>query len=770
MKTRNWLRTTGSTRIATTYKYGFDDAIANNQHGDLVEVSYNDGTPTVTRVYDRLGQPKTVTSDGTTTTLYYDLAGNLLKESYGGGLMAGIWVTNGYDHLLRRTNATAWYGPDGGLNWSQYTYEPGNRLHSASERLSLTSEGVVATYGYVANSPLVGQVAFVNGSAQVTTTKRYDKLNRLTSTSTGTGSSVVSFAYDYNNANQRNRVTTEDGSYWLYEYDALGQVIGGYKYWADGTPVSGQQFGYAFDDIGNRNTTKVNGRQTTYSANRLNQYLTRSTPRAVDVIGVALGNSTVTVTSPNAANNATAPYRRGEYFHKTLTYANSASLWESITTTATGETPKSGYQYLPPIGESFTYDLDGNLRTDNRWTYTWDAENRLVRMVANNYTSLNGGLPKCVEYKYDWQGRRISKVSWNAWDGSQGSSQVQNIRYVYDEWNLLAEVAGANGNVIRRYLWGTDLSGSMQGAGGVGGLLAVRDSSGAHVVGYDGNGNVAALFGSSGESARYEYGPFGEVIRATGPMAKANPFRFSTKYQDDESDLLYYGVRYLKTSTGGWLSRDPIGEKGGLNLYGFVRNDPISLFDKLGQNIGIPTCGYGCVPPPTCASPDSTDCGIFADLLNRWRTGYSGLYEIPDDAMGRMMERGQNKTDIEQMKNLLRARCKQFNKRPSNGAMDQIVHDSSTSAGAECEAWYLGGHTRVVSGFGDCCSGKAQICLEVTDKFDFDEQDPWPSGGMQDKIKYLGSICTGAILNFPYPTWSYANIPVHGKKCIQVRL
>ena len=41
---------------------------------------------------------------------------------------------------------------------------------------------------------------------------------------------------------------------------------------------------------------------------------------------------------------------------------------------------------------------------------------------------------------------------------------------------------------------------------------------------------------------QYEYGPFGEVIRATGPMAKANPFRFSTKYQDDETDLLYYGI------------------------------------------------------------------------------------------------------------------------------------------------------------------------------------------------------------------------------------
>ena len=50
-------------------------------------------------------------------------------------------------------------------------------------------------------------------------------------------------------------------------------------------------------------------------------------------------------------------------------------------------------------------------------------------------------------------------------------------------------------------------------------------------------------------------GPFGEVLRATGPMAKANPFRFSTKYQDDETDLLYYGYRYYSASTGRWIEQ-----------------------------------------------------------------------------------------------------------------------------------------------------------------------------------------------------------------------
>jgi RHS repeat-associated protein len=102
--------------------------------------------------------------------------------------------------------------------------------------------------------------------------------------------------------------------------------------------------------------------------------------------------------------------------------------------------------------------------------------------------------------------------------------------------------------------------------------------------GFDGNGNLTGLINPSTgtNSAQYEYGPFGEVIRITGAMAKANPFRFSTKYQDDETDLLYYGFRYYNPSTGRWLSRDTKGERrGGAYLYGFVNNNSFSFFDPL---------------------------------------------------------------------------------------------------------------------------------------------------------------------------------------------
>jgi RHS repeat-associated protein len=65
-------------------------------------------------------------------------------------------------------------------------------------------------------------------------------------------------------------------------------------------------------------------------------------------------------------------------------------------------------------------------------------------------------------------------------------------------------------------------------------------------------------------------------------MANLNPFRFSTKYQDDETDLVYYGYRYYNASTGRFLNQDPIGEQGGLNLYGFCGNNPVKNNDFLG--------------------------------------------------------------------------------------------------------------------------------------------------------------------------------------------
>ena len=221
-----------------------------------------------------------------------------------------------------------------------------------------------------------------------------------------------------------------------------------------------------------------------------------------------------------------------------------------------------------------------------------------IRMVG--IAQANGGWPQ-VTLTYDYLGRRVSKQVLYRLQPVWGWPKTW---FVYDGWNLAQEITSIPGTSafnFQSYVWGLDLSGTEQGAGGIGGLLAVNagtkgtlnaDTNVIHFVVFDGNGNVVALMNadSGALSAEYEYGPFGELLRATGPMAKGNPLRFSTKYQDDETGLLYYGFRYYQPSTGRWLSRDPIGEKGNRTLYVCAGNTLLSDWDFLGlDDYTLPT-------------------------------------------------------------------------------------------------------------------------------------------------------------------------------------
>jgi len=228
------------------------------------------------------------------------------------------------------------------------------------------------------------------------------------------------------------------------------------------------------------------------------------------------------------------------------------------------------------------YDADGNLISDGRWTYAWDGENRLTNMMRN--VESPAGARQQLTFEYDAEGRRIRKQYWTN-SGSGFVAQSTNL-FLYDGWNLIGELNASGGGRLRTYIWGTDLSGTMAGAGGVGGLLLVADytTGTTNFVAYDGNGNVAALTDAAtgAASARYDYGPFGEPLRATGLVATNNPIRFSTKYTDSQSGFLYYGFRYYNPSTGRWISRDPIEEAGGSQLYVFGRNGPLTSIDILG--------------------------------------------------------------------------------------------------------------------------------------------------------------------------------------------
>jgi RHS repeat-associated protein len=203
-----------------------------------------------------------------------------------------------------------------------------------------------------------------------------------------------------------------------------------------------------------------------------------------------------------------------------------------------------------------------------------------------------------LEFVYDYMGRRIQKKVYG-WNVGTGTYLLQSTtKFVYDGWNLTAELDGTY-STVRSYLWGQDISDSLQGAGGISGLLMTTEAGTSYVVGYDGSGNVAVLVntGAGTIAASYEYDSFGNILKATGTYAGKNPFKFSTRYTDSESGLVYFGYRYFNPSMGNWLSRDPMEEEGGLSLYNFVNNNPINVVDRLGLD-GLVVAGGTSVHDP----------------------------------------------------------------------------------------------------------------------------------------------------------------------------
>ncbi|PNC18835.1 hypothetical protein CXU22_03295 [Akkermansia muciniphila] len=232
-----------------------------------------------------------------------------------------------------------------------------------------------------------------------------------------------------------------------------------------------------------------------------------------------------------------------------------------------------------------TYDTDGNqlngltptesLFDRDTLSFTYNAENRPVKVAQNDDT--------LESYSYDHMGRRIHK----------GDTVT-----LYDGYNAIAEYKSNTRTLKTTYAWGNDLSGTVQGAGGVGGMLAVTEHDRQLPLTsypcYDGNGNITEYLTEEGAgtlATHYEYDAFGNVIRKIGN--KEYSYQFSTTPRDSLSRLNYYNYRHYDPVNGRWICRDEIEEEGGLNLYSMLGNDLVTCVDYLGHVkflINLNTC------------------------------------------------------------------------------------------------------------------------------------------------------------------------------------
>jgi len=224
-----------------------------------------------------------------------------------------------------------------------------------------------------------------------------------------------------------------------------------------------------------------------------------------------------------------------------------------------------------PASVSYIYDSNGNLTSDGTRGFDYDDENQLIRLtVTNSWKS---------EFTYDGKmRRRICKEF--TWSGSW--AQISEARYIYDGMLVIQERAGNNLPTLT-LTRGRDLGGSLQGAGGIGGLLARLDGASGHTAYFhaDGNGNVAAMVTSQQiVVAKYIYDPFGNTLSKSGPLADANTYRFSSQEYHQPSGLSLYLYRAYVPNLQRWLNKDPLGEfPDGPNLYDFVGNNPMTRVD-----------------------------------------------------------------------------------------------------------------------------------------------------------------------------------------------
>ena len=229
-----------------------------------------------------------------------------------------------------------------------------------------------------------------------------------------------------------------------------------------------------------------------------------------------------------------------------------------------------------------------------RWKCAYDAEDQLRSVTSRSLT--NGAIR--VRNAYDYRHRRTSKTvqRLNVTIALPPSPPVElrewetlEMRiFFYDDWNLFHEtvytVDGGVTNVTEiQYFWGLDFSGTLQGAGGVGGLFAVSRNGQLYFPAYDNNGNITKYIDESGNAvAAYEYDDFGRTISQSGPLADFFRHRFSTKYYDPETGLYYYGNRFYAPYWHIWLNRDPMEEEGGENIYSMCENNLVDAYDELG--------------------------------------------------------------------------------------------------------------------------------------------------------------------------------------------
>jgi len=219
----------------------------------------------------------------------------------------------------------------------------------------------------------------------------------------------------------------------------------------------------------------------------------------------------------------------------------------------------------------YGYDNNGNqtARTvatapDKSWTYIWDYENRLIEMDRAKGTTEK----QTVTFSYDPLGRRIGKTITAT---KNGTSPTTTYAYVYDNDNIIMEtLTTASGATKTFYTQGANTDEHLALARNGQNWFYHADGLGSTTAITDQNANIVQT---------YTYDSFG-TVKTTSSFA--NSYTYTAREWDRETGLYYYRARYYDPMEGRFISRDPIGFRGGINVFAYTKNNPINYADPTG--------------------------------------------------------------------------------------------------------------------------------------------------------------------------------------------
>lgn len=542
----------------TQYSYFIDDNLKQKAYANAVVA-----TPSVSFTYDSTYNRVKTMTDGTGLTTY---GYNAMGAGLGSGQLATVDgpLTNdvigyGYDSLGRVSSRSI-----NGVA-SSVVFDSLGRVASATNVL-----GTFA-YSYLHQTSRLSSISLPNGQSTVFDyfdNKSDQRLKQIWNKASD-GTTLSRFDYEYNPEGQIIKWTQQAGAatpkYYELGYDLADQLTSA-TVRNKSTAAVMKRYAYQYDKSGNRTSEQVDNNVESSSYNNLNQLTAqqgggpmRFNGTLSEFSAVVVKNQTTSDSSVGAVDTANS----FEAFVKVVPGANNVSI---TATDYSGSNNQSTNNYNitvnPGIKRTLSFDANGNTISSTLPTikYDWDAEDRLVKIISGNGTN---------EFIYDGLSRRVAEK--------------------------------LNGVVIKRWLWdGTELSEERDAGGSA--VVKRFFGQGEQITGTnyyfttDHLGSIREMTDINDiVQVRFDYDPYGRRTRISGNTDA--DFGFTGHYYHAQTGLHLALYRSYDASMGRWLSRDPIEENGGLNLYNYVNGNPANLVDPLGL---IDASGLGGSSTSTC--------------------------------------------------------------------------------------------------------------------------------------------------------------------------